>query len=60
LVKTINQLVNTSGFRSAGIAWDGKDDFGDQLAKGVYIYRLSIQNSERERAEKMEKLVILK
>ena len=60
LVRTINQLVNTSGFRSSGIAWDGKDDFGDQLAKGVYVYRLSIQNQEGERAEKNEKLVILK
>ncbi|MBU2018567.1 MAG: type IX secretion system sortase PorU [Bacteroidetes bacterium] len=60
LVKTINKLVNTSGFRSAGIPWDGKDDFGDQLAKGVYIYRLSIRNMEGETAEQIEKLVILK
>jgi flagellar hook assembly protein FlgD len=21
-------------------AWDGKDDFGDQLANGVYLYRV--------------------
>lgn len=60
LVKTINQTVNTAGFRSAGITWDGKDDFGDQLAKGVYVYRLSIRTDEGEMAEKMEKLVILK
>lgn len=60
LVKTINQIVNTSGFRSAGISWDGKDDFGDQLAKGVYVYRLSIKTDEGQTAEKMEKLVILK
>jgi len=24
-------------------AWDGKDEFGDQLAKGVYLYRVITQ-----------------
>jgi hypothetical protein len=36
------------------------DDFGDRLAKGVYIYRLKISNSENLSAEKTEKLVILR
>ncbi len=60
LVRTINQLVHTEGFRSEGIHWDGRDDFGDQLAKGVYVYRLLVQTPDGERAEKLEKLVILK
>ena len=60
VVKTINQTVNTIGFRSNGIDWDGKDDFGDQLAKGVYIYRLIVKSSTGEIAEKTEKLVLLK
>jgi Peptidase family C25 len=60
LVKTINELVNTVGFRTEGIPWDGKDDFGDQLAKGVYVYRVSVKTETGEKAEKLEKLVILK
>jgi len=60
VVKTINQTVNTIGFRSNGIDWDGKDDFGDQLAKGVYIYHLIVKSSSGEIAEKTEKLVLLK
>ena len=60
LVKTINQLVQTDGFRSAGIPWDGLDDFGDQLAKGVYIYRLKVKSPDGTSDEKLEKLVILK
>ena len=60
LVKTINQLVNTQGFRSEGIAWDGKDEFGDQLAKGVYIYKLKVKSLDGIIAEKTEKLVLLK
>lgn len=60
LVKTINQPVLTVGYRSEGIHWDGRDDFGDQLAKGVYIYRLLVRTPDGEVAEKLEKLVILK
>lgn len=60
LVKTINSYVQTSGFRSNGIHWDGKDDFGDQLAKGVYVYILSVKNSQGSKMQKIEKLVILK
>ncbi|EPB65878.1 DegT/DnrJ/EryC1/StrS aminotransferase family protein [Ancylostoma ceylanicum] len=40
LVKTINKSIYTQGYRSEGIHWDGKDDFGDDLARGVYVYRL--------------------
>ncbi len=60
LVKTINEYVNTEGFRSAGIPWDGKDDFGDQLAKGVYVYSIQVTTQSGEKAEKIEKLVLLR
>ena len=60
LVKTINQRVNTNGYRSEGIPWNGRDDFGDQLARGVYIYRLKVFTETGESAEKIEKLVVLK
>lgn len=60
LVKTINQLVPTNGFRVEGISWDGRDDFGDQLAKGVYVYQLKVTMPDGKKAQKMEKLVLLK
>ncbi|TSJ40140.1 type IX secretion system sortase PorU [Fluviicola chungangensis] len=60
LVKTINQLVPTNGFRVEGISWDGKDDFGDQLAKGVYVYQLKVTMPDGKKAQKMEKLVLLR
>jgi len=59
LVKTIIENVNTTSYRTSGIAWDARDDFGDKLARGVYIYRLSIEMENGEKAEKLEKLVIL-
>ena len=59
LVKNIDQFVTTEGFRSDPIEWDGRDDFGDKIGKGVYIYRIKVKTSEGATAEKYEKLVIL-
>jgi len=60
IVKTINQTVLTEGFLSREITWDGKDDFGDKIGKGVYIYKLTVQSTAtNKKSEKTEKLVIL-
>lgn len=60
LVKTINQSVRTAGFRTEGIDWDGRDDFGDQIGKGVYVYKILVKNPTGDVAEKIQKLVLLK
>lgn len=60
LIKTINTTVATNGFRAEPIPWDGRDDFGDPIGKGVYIYNLKVKNNNGQLAQKMEKLVILK
>lgn len=60
LVKTIMEDVKTTGFRVDGIQWDGKDEFGDQLAKGVYVYRVRVRNVDGETAQAMQKLYLLK
>lgn len=59
VVKTISQTINNEGFRLDGIEWDGKDDYGDKLAKGVYVYRVSVTDGAKKNADKIEKLVIL-
>lgn len=60
LVKTIHQAINMEGYRSDPIDWDGKDDFGDKIGRGVYIYRLKVKTATGESSEKIEKLVVLK
>ena len=45
------------------IAWDGRDDYGDQLARGVYLYRVRVRSQSdggRGAESEFEKLVILK
>lgn len=60
IVKTINQTIVSDGILSKDIKWDGRDDFGDRIGKGVYIYRLKVKSTiSGEQAEKIEKLVIL-
>jgi hypothetical protein len=60
IVWTKNQIVTTDGFLSRDITWDGKDDFGDRIGKGVYVYKLTVKSTlTNKKAEKIEKLVIL-
>lgn len=60
LVKTLNRKLNCEGFRTEPLAWDGRDDFGDPLGRGVYVYRLSVAAQDGAKAEEFEKLVILR
>ena len=60
IVWTKNQTITTEGFLSREINWDGRDDFGDRIGKGVYIYKLTIKSTlTGSKTEKYEKLVIL-
>ena len=60
VVWTKNQIINTEGFLSREITWDGRDDFGDRIGKGVYIYKLTVKSTlTNTKSEKFEKLVIL-
>lgn len=59
LVKSFDQIIVNEGFLSRDIRWDGRDDFGDRIAKGVYVYKLKIRSGNGSTAEKIEKLVIL-
>lgn len=59
VVKSINTKQVTEGFRSQPILWDGRDDFGDRLGRGTYLYRLKVRTPDGQQAEKFEKIVIL-
>ncbi|MBH75773.1 MAG: hypothetical protein CMP68_01215 [Flavobacteriales bacterium] len=60
LVKTLKNNIINSGFRDESITWNGFDEFGDKLAKGVYVYKIFVKSVDSgENVEKFEKLVIL-
>jgi hypothetical protein len=59
LIKTLIQTINSAGNRSNDILWDGRDEYGNKLGRGVYVYRVKIRTSYGKTAEKWERLVIL-
>jgi hypothetical protein len=59
IVKTIQQTVNSLGYRVADINWDGRDDYGDKIGKGVYIYRVTLSETSGKKVTKYQKLVLL-
>lgn len=67
LVRTLNGQTsadeccyNGSTSLSRNIVWDGRDDFGDKIGKGVYVYKLKVKSNRlNKQVEKIEKLVIL-
>ena len=60
LVKTIEQQINATGYRCGPIDWDGTDDYGSRIGRGVYVYRIKVRSSTGQVVEKFEKLVILR
>lgn len=64
LIKTISEEVQSDGYRVTGIGWDGTDDFGNRIGRGVYMYKVSIGTTTSDgsmtSASQFEKLVILK
>lgn len=59
LVKTLKKSDISNGSTFNEITWDGRDDFGNKIGKGVYIYKLYVKASDGVKAEAIEKLVIL-
>ncbi len=60
LIKTLNKSVQSEGLLSREISWNGLDDFGNKIGKGVYVYKLHVKSLlSKAKAEKFEKLVIL-
>ena len=64
LVRTLNGQtsggIKSTSNLSKDIVWDGRDDFGDKIGKGVYVYKLKVKSNQlNTQVEKIQKLVIL-
>lgn len=58
IINVLQKTINTPGNRSSEVQWDGKDEFGNKVGRGVYLYRLSVTASGLKTKSKIEKLVV--
>lgn len=59
VLKTITEEITGAEGHVGDIRWDGRDEYDDKPARGVYIYRITVTTADGRKAEKVEKLVIL-
>lgn len=52
--------MDGNGFRPEPIEWDGRDQNGNLLKRGLYIYRIRVSLSGGKATEKSSKLIIIR
>lgn len=60
IVKNITQDVPNAPVHCQSISWDGRDEYGDPIGRGVYLYTLSVLAEDGSSTSKTEKLYIIK
>ena len=58
LINKIERHGLTGNF--IAIEWDGRDMDGDEIANGVYIYKVVVKSADGKRAESLGKLVVMR
>ena len=60
IIKTLEGVYSASSQRIGPIHWDGLDEFGDKIGKGVYVYQITAKNSKGDTDKAIQKLVLLR
>ena len=58
LVRTIEEHSFGTTARVSPIRWDGRSQNGDKLPSGIYIYNVTVINSQNEKSTEYSKLII--
>ncbi|MGC9470608.1 MAG: type IX secretion system sortase PorU [Bacteroidales bacterium] len=60
LVKTLQTRVFPQGYREEPFEWNGLDENGYTIGRGIYVYTIRVSTPEGETAQMSSKLVILR
>jgi hypothetical protein len=61
IVKSLEDSFVAEGNLYCDLEWDGLDDYGDALGRGVYVYQVTVTDNETgEKVDRFEKLVMLR
>jgi hypothetical protein len=58
IIKGLSSTINTAGTRSCEVEWDGLDEYGAKIGRGVYLYKLTVISPENIKKHTIGKLVI--
>jgi hypothetical protein len=58
IIKSLSHTINTEGTRSCEVEWNGRDEYGAKIGRGVYLYRLKITTATNQKKQTIGKLVI--
>jgi len=59
MIKVIRTTVITSGFTLPPVIWDGRDNGGSRVGRGLYPYRITIVTPEGETVSSSGRMIIL-
>ena len=60
LVRTVQTHLPSASAHVKELTWDGRDEYGDVLARGVYVYKVNVRSiRDGSHTSKFEKLVVL-
>jgi hypothetical protein len=60
MIKSIDHVAMGSSTHVSGLNWDGRDDFGDKIGKGVYVYKIKVRSlRDGSTTHQFQKLVLL-
>jgi hypothetical protein len=60
LIKTIQEDIVAQGYRVDDLRWNGLDDYGDKIGRGVYVYKIHVRDQQGNTADQFQKLVVLR
>ncbi len=59
IIQSIDLTMPSTGYRLQPILWDGNDDGGKRVARGVYLYSVTIRTSGGEISRATGRMIIL-
>lgn len=61
IVKNLYQKIQATSYRmNREICWDGLDEYGDVIGRGVYIYKVFLRDEQGNSIADVQKLVLLR
>jgi len=59
-VTQLSETLYSDGYRNNEIQWDATDASGNNITKGIYIYKINVKSESGKESHKTSKLVVIK